>query len=188
MRNFDCYQRTEAFGIAVFGAVNKKPMIMMKRSWKTTLANLGMLAISLLLASAISAQTRYTVKDLGGLRSAGHTSTGLAINNFGQVAGVSAIDDQGIFQHGFLYSNGKMIEIGPATEEGSFDHPYTTIFANGINDLGQVVGSSVLYDPNGTCCNRTIAFLYRNGKFTDLGTLGGTFGSAMAVNDLVLQL
>jgi len=183
MTDFECPQRTQALGIANFGALDKK--LMSRGSLKTTPAALGMLAICLLLlASTISAQTRYAVKDLGALRAAGHSSTGLAINNFGQVAGISTVDDIGIFQHGFLYSDGKMTEIGPSTGDDNFDHPYTTIFANGINDLGQVVGASFLYDPNGTCCNRTIAFLYRNGKFTDLGSLGGTFGSAMAVNDL----
>jgi probable HAF family extracellular repeat protein len=63
----------------------------------------------------------------------------------------------------------------------------TVGFALGINDRGQVVGSS------GTCANTIVtavglfvgqhAVLWENGSVTPLGSLGGTLGKAGAIND-----
>jgi probable HAF family extracellular repeat protein len=47
----------------------------------------------------------------------------------------------------------------------------------GINERGQIVGSSV------TPIGSRHAFLWQNGRMTDLGTLGGLFSSATAVSD-----
>jgi len=54
----------------------------------------------------------------------------------------------------------------------------TTSSAYGINDSGQVVGSSSI--TGGTA---THAFLYDAGGMTDLGTLGGTYTTAQGIND-----
>jgi probable HAF family extracellular repeat protein len=63
----------------------------------------------------------------------------------------------------------------------------TVGFALGINDRGQVVGSS------GSCANTVVtavglfvgqhAVLWENGSVTPLGSLGGTLGKAGAIND-----
>lgn len=49
--------------------------------------------------------------------------------------------------------------------------------ALGLNDLGQVVGSSTTSEGN------THAFLYSDGQISDLGTLGGTTSIAYAINN-----
>lgn len=46
-----------------------------------------------------------------------------------------------------------------------------------MNDFGQVVGSS------DTANGQTHAFLYSNGTLYDLGTLGGSFSEARAINN-----
>ncbi|MBN2293449.1 MAG: hypothetical protein JXM70_13550 [Pirellulales bacterium] len=53
--------------------------------------------------------------------------------------------------------------------------------ATGINSRGQVVGRSATGGPIGKHGSR--AFLYDNGKMTDLGTLGGEKSNAIAIND-----
>lgn len=52
--------------------------------------------------------------------------------------------------------------------------------AVGINDSGQVVGTTIY--PGGVG-SKTRAFLYSGGKMTDLGTLGGLSSSASAINN-----
>jgi probable HAF family extracellular repeat protein len=68
---------------------------------------------------------------------------------------------------------------------------YNTTFGNGINANGQIAGTSYLQQtvpvqgcpPRHPChANVSHAFLYGAGKMTDIGTLGGTFSSADAVN------
>jgi probable HAF family extracellular repeat protein len=83
------------------------------------------------------------------------------INDRGDIAG------QADEQHGALLHAGGMVDVfGPASTH-----------AVAINNHGQVVGDFVA-DGAGIR-----PFLYSEGNFTDLGTLGGTFGVANAVND-----
>lgn len=53
-------------------------------------------------------------------------------------------------------------------------------YANAINDLGQIVGSSTT-TANGF--GGVHAFLWQAGKMRDLGNLGGTFTIAFGIND-----
>jgi probable HAF family extracellular repeat protein len=100
------------------------------------------------------------VQDLGSL---GEDSEGLSINIHGQVVGVYFT--AGDVAHGFLYSNGKMYDLG-----GTFEPTH-------INDCGQIVGNALL--PG----NVEHAFLY-NGKLHDLGILpGATFSAASDINN-----
>ncbi|HUO11109.1 MAG TPA: hypothetical protein VM008_22605 [Phycisphaerae bacterium] len=93
-----------------------------------------------------------------------------AINGSGEGAGVRYSPD-GINGQAIIFSDGSIQYIG--TLPGAAGS-----FANGINDLGQVVGHADFapgYDHR--------AFLYANGVLTDLGTLGGPISSATAINN-----
>jgi probable HAF family extracellular repeat protein len=120
-------------------------------------------ALAFCLFSAASAQTTYTITDLGGLR--GGDSSGTRINASGQIAGSSGGD-------AFLYSGGTMTDLG-VLGTGIFS------LGLGINNSGQVVGVSATdFD------ELDHAFLYSGGTMTDLGTLGGTRSWAFSINNL----
>ena len=59
---------------------------------------------------------------------------------------------------------------------GTFGPRWTSGSAVAINERGQVVGT------NGTARGKQHAFLWQNGKMTDLGTLGGRDSGASAIN------
>ena len=105
-------------------------------------------------------------QDLGTL--GGATSYGAAINNAGQVTG--SADTASGASHAFLYTGGKMIDLGllpgMASSEGL-----------GLNGKGDVVGTSGSH-----------AFLFSNGIMEDLNdrlpaTMGLTLDRAIAIND-----
>src|SRR5438067_5628575 len=84
-------------------------------------------ALAFCLFSAASAQTTYTITDLGSL--GGADSDGISINASGQVTGYSG--------DAFLYSGGTMTVLG-VLGNGSFS------IGLGINNSGQVTGVSDL--------------------------------------------
>jgi probable HAF family extracellular repeat protein len=59
-------------------------------------------------------------------------------------------------------------------------HGFCCSYANAINDRGDVVGLSAVADGENPPLH---AFLWRHGRMSDLGTLGGDSSSATAVND-----
>jgi probable HAF family extracellular repeat protein len=89
----------------------------------------------------------------------------------GQVVG-SAVTSDGS-NHPFLYSGGKMIDLG------TLGSPKGTSWwnsAQGVNNSGVVVGTS--YNAQGNF----FGFVWSNGKMTKMGTLGGAWSQANAVN------
>lgn len=85
-----------------------------------------------------------------------------AINNKTQVVGGSDLSGDTV-QHAFLWENGVMKDIGKNPLPG-----YPSSIAEGVNDLGQVVGvasEQPWYGGNNT------AFLWQDGVMTDLNTL-----------------
>jgi probable HAF family extracellular repeat protein len=122
-------------------------------------------------AAAGWGQVKYSLVDLGTLGGSG--SQAYALNLSGQVAGISDMPGNAT-QHAFLYSGGKMIDLGTLSGR-------TLSCAYGINDLGQVVGSSYNYSSGEIIDDH--AFLYSSGSLTDLGTLGGGGSDAFGIDD-----
>jgi len=106
-----------------------------------------------------------SIGDIGQL---GVASNGAAVNRAGQVAG-TWVDEAGE-NHAFLYSEGLARDIGNLGANSAR--------ALGINEAGDVVGSSFLAD-----FTAFQAFLYRDGAMRSLGTLGGPSSWAADIND-----
>jgi probable HAF family extracellular repeat protein len=86
----------------------------------------------------------------------------LSINSLGQVVGYSQIAN-GV-QHATLWNGTAATDLGSLSGSSSF--------AYGINNAGQVVGTS-----NGH------ALLWSGSTLTDLGNLGGSYAAAMGINN-----
>jgi probable HAF family extracellular repeat protein len=104
-----------------------------------------------------------------------NASHGTAINDTDQIAGTSFTNYRS-FVHAFLWSKGQMLDLGlpPNGIDSS---------ANALNNEGQVVGSSTVNATTGA----TVAFLYRDGKMSDLNTLipphsGWVLSTATGIN------
>jgi probable HAF family extracellular repeat protein len=194
----------------------------MNKSYSSLVATV---AFSLLaMSSAVQAQTKYTVIDLGALEP-GFSDSGInnrgdvigvvndvaclythktntfqilgtivpgfgdsgaaAVNNFGEVVGWSLVppiagqpNDEGRLWEAFLYINSikglGWLPVGASS------------FANSINDMGEIVGSSQTDEVLSKSLNwngPSHAFLYRQNKMIDLGTLpGDTNSSAYGIN------
>jgi probable HAF family extracellular repeat protein len=120
----------------------------------------------------------------------GNNAMALISNNRGQIIGVAETG-----MHDAACPSPQVLDFeavlwGPGKDEvhGLPPLPGDTVgFALGINERGQVVGSS------GSCANTVVtavglfvgahAVLWDNGTVTSLGTLGGTMGKACAIND-----
>jgi len=101
----------------------------------------------------------YTVTDLGALNccSSWAASAASALNAQGDVAGSTLSPTDPSRTVPFVYQNGTMMVISD-----------TYGWAAGINDAGEVTG---VFTPPGVLEQH--AFVYRNGVFTDIGTLPG---------------
>lgn len=126
-------------------------------------------------------QTRAALWDSNGIHDlgtlGGPDSATSYINDLGQISGISYVDtssscpsDSPFTTRGFLWENGKMIDLG--TLGGSCSGTVK------INNRGQIAGSSTL--PDGQPDH---PFLWENGRMRDLGTLGGSFGVANSLNE-----
>ena len=115
------------------------------------------------------------MRDLGTL--GGPSSAAAAINDAGQIAGNSYIDDD--IQHAFLYSDGLMQDIG------SLGGVFTD--ARALNELGHVVGLSTCAD-DVSGVDFASAFVYGDGVMLDLNLVTERPGvwtvlDAVGIND-----
>ena len=111
--------------------------------------------------------------DLGTL--GGAQSIAYAINDGGQIVGYASPPNSSV--HAFLYSAGKMTDLGVF---------YDSSVAEAINNSGVVVGSAYVLNSNGTADNH--AFIYTGGKLRDLNNLipsgsGWVLTEATGIND-----
>ena len=120
------------------------------------------------------------MQDIGTLPG-GTDAVALLVNEGGQIVGQSYTGDSvpppnptcsdfPLTLHGFLWDNGKMVDLG--TLGGSCTFTYA------LNNRGQVVGQSTLSGDQ-----TSHPYLWDGNKMTDLGTLGGTYGYAAQLND-----
>jgi probable HAF family extracellular repeat protein len=126
-------------------------------------------------ATAAAVASGYILKDIGTLPG-GTGSTAFAVNRTRQVVGVSLTigASGGLENHGFLWSQGTMRDLGNLGFIPAGGRAYSQAIA--INDAGKVVGEANRTD------GQVHAFLWVNGVMRDLGTLGGTQSSAAAIN------
>jgi probable HAF family extracellular repeat protein len=108
---------------------------------------------------------RGKIIDLGTLAGSTGGSLAFGINDSGDVVGTSIANGNFV---PFIYRNGIMSELGT-----NF-----TGEALAINNLGQIVGVGM---------TQSGAFLYQNGSFIDLGTLGGTDPPFAATDALAIN-
>ncbi len=101
----------------------------------------------------------------------GNNVTATSVNDAGQVVG-------GKSGQAFVYSGGPG---GTFTYLGALGDSTSSSIANGINNLGRIVGSSYIYSHNSP--PTVHAFLYAGNLMADLGTLGGTNSFGPAIND-----
>ena len=119
-----------------------------------------------LLTNRPSSGATYHLTDLGPV------ATVSAINNQGQVVGSAIFGGE---THGFSWTQaGGMHDLGVLNST----HHYSR--ANGINDSGTIVGQSSIDDMTNASSARPIK--YSGGAMTTVGTLGGQYGFANAVN------
>ncbi len=118
------------------------------------------------------ADTQEAFVNTNGIATAIAHGIGVAINDSGQVAGVTGQFFPGV-PFSYLYSDGIVTEL---THLSGFDATWVT----GINDTGQMVGYAASNADPGTIQ----AFSYSNGVMTPLGLLpAGTKSWANGIND-----
>jgi probable HAF family extracellular repeat protein len=155
----------------------------MKFTSLNSLPALGLLsALALSVPQGASAQTRYTLTDLG--PSGNPFSQATFLNNSGLVTGLDTAPDG--TQHAIAWYWGTMTDISQPGLGG----PNSA--AGGVNKFGQIIGiaETAAKDPNNeNFCGygtgkQCLTFLWDFGVMTPLPTLGGTNSNYGGINNL----
>jgi probable HAF family extracellular repeat protein len=166
----------QAVGVGLINDVGGAQRAVLYRWANHSMTNLGQLGGKLSAATAISGHGSFItgwsrlasgddhafifqngpMKDLGTL--GGKTSQGTGVNESGEVVGYS-ITASGA-QHAFVYRQAKLVDLGNLAPR-----PDWPVRANGINDLGEIVGDATA-DVGGFPYSR--AFLYTEGQMYNL--------------------
>jgi len=138
----------------------------------------GSIVLSLSMNSSVLAVSQYTIIDLGFLSSTDFYNDANGINNAGQVAGISTNND--FFNNitrAFLWSSSTgIVDLGTLDGKDSS-------YAFNIGEAGQVVGQSYNYSASVFGPENVRPFLWSSGTgMVDLGSLGGSYGTALDVN------
>lgn len=168
--------QAQTYHVTDLGTINTNPQTGVVSSHPTGINNAGQVT-GYSYSGTSNHAARFTnglVEDLGVIPG-GQLSTGWGINGVGDVVGDSQYSvNGGSIRHAALFRNGTVTDLGILPGWGNYAR------ANGINNLGEVVGHS------GTSLdtNVTHAFIWDevNGM-RDLGTLGGGFAKAFSIND-----
>ena len=111
---------------------------------------------------------RMTDLDPGGV-----DSRATAINDRGQVVGYSRANG---YVRAVLWERGRQIDLGILADGRSSS-------ASAVNERGQVIGGADRRRSAMRPAGEELAFVWQNGKMTDLGTLGGWLSDAAGINE-----
>ncbi|MGN6167009.1 MAG: hypothetical protein ACTHQQ_02400 [Solirubrobacteraceae bacterium] len=116
----------------------------------------------------------------------GSSAFAVSVDNRGQVAGISnnGKADRCSFLGGKTQTRGFVWRDGLMRDLGTLGGPDTLM--NWQNARGQIIGQSYTThkpDPANNGCPGFAPFLWQHGKMINLGSLGGTLGSANWIND-----
>ena len=116
-----------------------------------------------------------SMSDLGTL--GGESSTAFAINRAGHIAGGSSTSTEfeGVLYEAWVQKGGAMTPIG-TLPDGDMS------YALGINNSGAITGVSTI-STGGAPEHPSQGFVYMDGVFTDIPTLGGLYSTGQAIND-----
>ena len=119
-------------------------------------------------------ESKTPMEDVG--KNPDGSSRGFGIDASGQVVGDSTFG-KGEISRAAIFSNGSASGLGTLPNGGPFSR------ANGINALGQVVGSSSQTLDGNQSRAFFVSTPHQPAIMTDLGTLGGAYAQALGIND-----
>ena len=150
-----------------------------KLIWLTALLAFASIGTGVAGASSPAADPAWVIHDLGTL--GGASSEAAGINSRGDIVGNSVTESS--HSHAFLWQHGKMRDLGTLGGPSSQAGGDADTGGHAINDRGEIVGSSLLANRNkqGDYTSEH-AFLWKNDRLRDIGTLGGLNSRSVAIN------